>query len=191
MALYLYQQGNRPPTVHIREDLPRECVDQSNHLARWHYGKQTPPHQPVRKKSRSPTVPRREQKKIADIFKDQNISVRPWAELHSLITESDLIVNTTNQGMAGQTPLDLSLELAQPKAIVADIIYVPLKTSLIKDAKSRGLRTVGGLGMLLHKSRPAWKLWFGIDPEITESLCSIMEKKYQRERLISPASRPQ
>ena len=104
---------------------------------------------------------------------------------------SHLIVNTTNQGMAGQTPLDLSLELAQPKAIVADIIYVPLKTSLIKDAKSRGLRTVGGLGMLLHKSRPAWKLWFGIDPEITESLCSIMEKKYQRERLISPASRPQ
>ena len=75
---------------------------------------------------------------IADIFKDQNVSVRPWAGRHSLVTESDLIVNTTNQGMAGQMPLDLSLELAQPKAIVADIIYVPLETSLIKHAKSRG-----------------------------------------------------
>ena len=114
--------------------------------------------------------------KIADIFKDQNISVRPWAERHSLVAETDLIVNTTNQGMAGQAPLDLSLELAQPAVIVADIVYVPLETSLIKDAKSRGLRTVGGLGMLLHQSRPAWKLWFGIDPEITESLYSIMEK---------------
>ncbi|MDC3032804.1 hypothetical protein OA249_02480 [Litorivicinus sp.] len=57
-----------------------------------------------------------------------------------------------------------------------DIIYVPLETLLIKDSKSRGLRTVGGLGMLPHQSRPAWRLWFGIDPEMTESLHSIIER---------------
>jgi len=113
---------------------------------------------------------------IADIFKDQNIQVRPWNERHSLVADSDLIVNTTNQGMVGQTPLDLSLELAKPGAIVADIIYVPLETALIRDAKSRGLRTVGGLGMLLHQSRPAWQLWFGIDPQISSHLRSAMER---------------
>jgi len=113
--------------------------------------------------------------KIADIFKDRNIVVRPWTERHSLVAESDLIVNTTNQGMAGQTPLDLSLELAKTDTIVADIIYVPLETTLITAAKSRGLRTIGGLGMLLHQSRPAWKLWFGIDPEITKNLWAVME----------------
>ena len=113
---------------------------------------------------------------IADIFKDQNIQVRPWNERQSLVADSDLIVNTTNQGMVGQTPLELSLELAKPGAIVADIIYVPLETALIRDAKSRGLRTVGGLGMLLHQSRPAWQLWFGIDPQITSHLRSSMER---------------
>ena len=117
---------------------------------------------------------------VADIFRGQNIVVRPWAERHSLVADADLIVNTTNQGMAGQTSLDLYLDLAKPETIVADIIYVPLETSLITDAKSRGLRTVGGLGMLLHQSRPAWRLWFGIDPEITENLRSIMELDIKR-----------
>ena len=117
---------------------------------------------------------------VAEIFRGQNIGVRPWAERHSLVADADLVVNTTNQGMAGQTPLDLSLDLAKPETIVADIIYVPLETSLITDAKSRGLRTVGGLGMLLHQSRPAWRLWFGIDPEITDNLRSIMELDIRR-----------
>jgi shikimate dehydrogenase len=117
---------------------------------------------------------------VADIFRGQNIVVRPWAERHSLVADADLIVNTTNQGMAGQTPLDLSLDLSKPATIVADIIYVPLETPLINDAKSRGLRTVGGLGMLLHQSRPAWRLWFGIDPEITDNLRSIMELDIKR-----------
>ena len=118
---------------------------------------------------------------IADIFKSENIQVKPWSERHSLVTDSDLIVNTTNQGMTGQTPLELSLDSAKSDAIVADIIYVPLETSLIADAKLRGLRTVGGLGMLLHQSRPAWKLWFGIDPAISEHLRSIMERDINRD----------
>ena len=72
---------------------------------------------------------------IADIFKSENIQVRPWSERHSLVADSDLIVNTTNQGMTGQTPLELSLDSAKSNAIVADIIYVPLETSLIAEAK--------------------------------------------------------
>ena len=118
---------------------------------------------------------------IADIFKSENIQVRPWSERYSMVADSDLIVNTTNQGMTGQTPLELSLDSAKSDAIVADIIYVPLETSLIAEAKLRGLRTVGGLGMLLHQSRPAWKLWFGIDPAISEHLRSIMERDINRD----------
>ena len=114
--------------------------------------------------------------KVVDVFSRNNVEVRPWAERHSLVEDCDLIVNTTNQGMAGQPPLDLTLDTARPHTLVTDIIYVPLETKLITDAKSRGLRTLGGLGMLLHQSRPAWRTWFGIDPEITKSLRSVMEQ---------------
>ena len=114
--------------------------------------------------------------KVADVFSSNNVEVRPWAERHSSVEDCDLIVNTTNQGMAGQPPLDLILDMARPHTLVTDIIYVPLETKLITDAKSRGLRTLGGLGMLLHQSRPAWRTWFGIDPEITKSLRSVMEQ---------------
>ena len=69
-----------------------------------------------------------------------NVSVRPWAERHSSVEDCDLIVNTTNQGMAGQPPLDLSLDIGSGlTGYVTDIIYVPLETKLITDAKSRGL----------------------------------------------------
>ena len=87
--------------------------------------------------------------KIADIFKDQNVSVRPWAGRHSLVTESDLIVITqpTKVWLDRCAKLDLSIELAQPEAIVADIIYVP--TSDARSSKMRNREgckyTVGGL----------------------------------------------
>ena len=90
-------------------------------------------------------------------------------------------MNTYQPGHDRADPLELSLDSAESDAIVADIIYVPLETSLIAEAKLRGLRTVGGLGMLLHQSRPAWKLWFGIDPAISEHLRSIMERDINRD----------
>ncbi|MEM6383317.1 MAG: shikimate dehydrogenase [Pseudomonadota bacterium] len=81
-----------------------------------------------------------------------------------------LLVNTTSMGMAGHPALDLDLATLPEKATVYDIVYTPLETPLLADARALGLVPVDGLGMLLHQAAPAFERWFGILPEVTDEL---------------------
>jgi shikimate dehydrogenase len=81
--------------------------------------------------------------------------------------------------MVGQPGLDLSVEALAPDAVAADIIYTPLETAFLTAARARGNRVVCGLGMLLYQGPPAWKLWFGLDPVVTDELRGLMEASIQ------------
>ncbi len=59
-------------------------------------------------------------------------------------------------------------------AIVTDIVYVPLETPLLAAARQRGLKTVDGLGMLLHQAVPGFERWFGRRPEVTPELRALV-----------------
>ncbi|MGF1650479.1 MAG: shikimate dehydrogenase [Hyphomicrobiaceae bacterium] len=93
-----------------------------------------------------------------------------WAEAPSALTHTDLLINTTSLGMAGQPALLFDLGCARADAIVADIVYVPLETELLAAARGRGLVTVDGLGMLLHQAAPGFARWFGVMPQVTDGL---------------------
>lgn len=88
----------------------------------------------------------------------------------------DVLINTTSQGMSGQPDLKIDLSYLPTTAIVADIVYVPLKTQLLKNAEARGNPIVPGLGMLLHQAVHGFELWFGVKPEVTPELYALIAR---------------
>jgi shikimate dehydrogenase len=98
-----------------------------------------------------------------------------WDKVGELLPRAKLLVNTTSLGMHGQGPLEIEAGRLPKDAVVADLVYVPLETELLKAAKARGLRTADGLGMLLHQAVRGFELWFGQRPQVTSELRAIVE----------------
>jgi shikimate dehydrogenase len=92
-----------------------------------------------------------------------------------LAAKAGLVVNTSSVGMHGTRFETLDLDLLPAHALVTDIVYVPLQTPLLADAQARGLRTVDGLGMLLHQAVPGFEAWFGVRPTVTPALRARIE----------------
>ncbi len=83
-----------------------------------------------------------------------------WQADMDFLKDTDLLINATSLGMKGMDPLKMDLSKLSPHALVHDIVYRPLMTQLLQDAKLRGNPIQDGLGMLLHQAAPAFKQWF-------------------------------
>jgi shikimate dehydrogenase len=87
-----------------------------------------------------------------------------------------ILINATPMGMEGHAPVPVDLATYGEHTIVYDLVYHPVETPLLRDARARGLRTISGLEMLVEQAARAFELFFGrpaprgYDAELMETL---------------------
>ncbi len=132
-------------------------------------------------------VANRTERRVEALRERFGVRVHParWDERNAALDAAALVVNTTTLGMPGQPELALDIGRLPSHAIVADLVYWPLVTPLIRAARARELRTADGLGMLMHQAVGGFTLWFGKKPEVTAELRALLEAN-----LDLPSSNP-
>lgn len=95
--------------------------------------------------------------------------------LKEALDSSYLLINATSVGMVPD--IDDSIikdpSLFRPGLVVADVVYEPQETRLLRDAKAAGCQTFNGMYMLLHQGAKAFKIWTGQDMPV-----SVIKEKY-------------
>ena len=99
-----------------------------------------------------------------------------WSDREAVLAGAGVLANATTLGMNGFEALDINLDNLPQNAVVADLVYAPLETKLLKQAKKKGYATADGAGMLLRQACPAFNAWFGVKPEITEELRELVSQ---------------
>jgi shikimate dehydrogenase len=97
-------------------------------------------------------------------------------DLPAALDGAGLVVNATSFGMVGHPDLDVDLSRVRRDAAIADVVYVPLETGFLKQARARGLTVSDGLGMLLHQATTCFEKWFGVRPVVTPELRARVEQ---------------
>ncbi len=98
------------------------------------------------------------------------LQVVAWEDRARALADQALLVNTTSLGMEGHAALSMDLTRAPAGLAVADIVYAPQETALLREARARGLTAVPGLGMLVHQAVPGFAAWFGVRPEVDDAV---------------------
>jgi len=109
----------------------------------------------------------------ADILRTEfgkRVKVFDWVQAGNMMDEAATVVNTTSLGMDGNPAFRVPLDGLNPNAVVTDLVYAPLETTLLKEAKAAGCQTGDGLGMLLYQDAPAFERWCGVRPEVNDAL---------------------
>jgi shikimate dehydrogenase len=96
------------------------------------------------------------------------------------LKDSAIIVNATPIGMKGFMANEMPLEERNfidlsPDTVVYDIVYNPIQTVLLKEAKKQGLRTISGLDMLIYQAQRAIEIWTGKIPDVNLMKIAAME----------------
>ncbi|MDA0765854.1 MAG: shikimate dehydrogenase [Verrucomicrobia bacterium] len=99
-----------------------------------------------------------------------------WTGDHAVPEGSDIVINGTSIGLYdGDARLAVDTATLTPDMVVADVIFSPPRTRLLRDAGSRGCKTLDGLGMLVNQGIVGVQFWTGIEPD-AEVMRKALEK---------------
>ena len=96
-------------------------------------------------------------------------------QLSHAFENAHLLVNASSAGMNGKNDLDLPLDQLTKESIVVDIVYKPLVTRLLREAKGLGLKTQKGLGMLACQGEIAFELFTGQSPPVNVMIKALQD----------------
>jgi shikimate dehydrogenase len=101
----------------------------------------------------------------------------PWSGEYSVPVDADVLVNATSIGLYPDVSAlpAVALDSIRAGLLVCDVIPNPPQTAFLKAAAARGARTLDGLGTLVYQGAIAFKLWTGVEPDVTAMRCSLEE----------------
>jgi len=115
-------------------------------------------------------------KEISTAALSGNVTGRGLSGLKELLQDANILINTTTLGMHPNTETTIATaEDLHPDLTVFDIVYNPLETRLLREAKASGAKTVSGVLMLVYQGAEAFKLWTGIEPPVELMKKTVLE----------------
>jgi len=84
-----------------------------------------------------------------------------FEDLVAELATAELVVNTTPIGMAASPGVPFPVEALSSAVAVADLVYHPIDTDLVRACRAAGVPASNGLGMLVHQAAAAFELWTG------------------------------
>ncbi len=107
---------------------------------------------------------------LVDLLKDKlklDAELVIWSGDYSIPDGVEIVINGTSIGLyEPDARLALNLNALKPGMVVADVVFNPVKTRLLTDAKRCGCTTIDGLGMLVNQGVIGVRYWTGIDPDV-------------------------
>ena len=82
--------------------------------------------------------------------------------------------------MIGYPDLNIELKGLNKKAIIYDIVYNPIQTTLIKKARKQGLDYITGIDMFIEQAKRSFEIWFNINPVVDIKLLNIVKKEINK-----------
>ncbi|MGE0056363.1 MAG: shikimate dehydrogenase [Dehalococcoidia bacterium] len=92
-------------------------------------------------------------------------TLQPVSRLPGALSVSNGLVNASPIGMEGHAGTPVPVDFLRPELWVADVVYFPLETQLLHDARSRGCRTLDGGGMVVYQAAKCFELFSGVKPD--------------------------